>query len=1492
VRKPDQRPPLPAQLTAAERDFYTQLRQMVGAAGLSCRALEESTSSARSDAEPACFYSKSQWGRWLNGESLPPRKAVRKLVEVLAAEQVDASRLIDLWGRAFAPADSGSTWTGKVCTCCQAVPDRGGHWSGDRDGSRHSRQSFMAGDRATGAADGGRRFLLTGVIGRYHHDSRWNREELDGDLTLMIDLFTRDLGYEHVPVMGLDPTWLQVQDALREFCTDPDRRADDYVAVYLAGHGEILPVGATGAEHVLLPADAAPGDLRRRAIKSADLAEWMLAETKVRRLLILVDTCLSGQGGVDFARNAAAWTGSAARFGEPEGVGVVVVSATQPKQEAVAGMFAGGFARAVRSQATAGHAPGELSIDAVVNVLNSDPQVPASQQAQWSLMLGSGKIPDFLPNQRRDGALVDLNLAGQARRWQGRVDQENRRAEELRRVFVPRAAGFIGRRRALTDLSRWLDDMADARPRVITGDPGSGKTAILGVLAALSDPRRRPTVPRDGLPGGIVPRAGMIDVAVYAGNLTSGQVLAALAAAANIEDIDPDPAAFDLGVAQLVTRLGERDRPLVAVVDALDEAADPAHLAQRLLRPLIEDGRSGVRLLLGTRRHVCDHLGTGWTDRCVVIDLDEPGYADPRSVAALVRRILRQGDAPAAGGPSGVSPFTSCSPAVLESVTAAIADAAGLSFFVARILAATQASQPVLPDPADPAWRAGLPSQAGPAMRRDLHTRLGENATRAIHLLLPLAYAQGGGLAWEDIWPLLANALSAGHGYTNEDLLWLADQAGSYIVESGTLAGRSLYRLYHRSLAEYLRGERDQDADEYAIAAALAVHVPLRENGRPDWPAAHPYTRVYLAAHAASGGTIDDLAQDPGFLLAAEPAQLLTALDTTADQSARAAAGAYRRALPYLRRHPSAEHAAYLSLGALRGRAKALADRIAADGLESPWTPRWASWQPRRPRQEPAGHPKPVNAVAVAEPSGRPVVISGGDDHAVQVWDLRTGAPVGGPFTGHTGPVWAVAVADLDGRPVAVSGGADHTVQVWDLATGTPAGGPFTGHTGPVWAVAVAELDGRPVAVSGGADRTVRVWDLATGTPVGDPFTGHRGTVSAVAVGELAGCPVAVSGSDDRTVRIWDLATGTPVGDPFTSRARTVTVPVAELDGCPVAVSGSDDQTVQGQDLATGTATGEPFTGHTSWVRTVAVAELDGRPVAVSGSSDRTVRVWDLATGTPVGDPFTGHTSWVRTVAVADLDGRPVVISGSDDRTVRIWDLATGAPVGDPFTAHISPVWAVAVADLDGRPVVISGSDDHTVQVWDLATRTLVGDPFTGHTSWVRTVAVAELDGRPVAVSGSDDLTVQVWDLATRTLVGDPFTGHALPVRAVAVADLDGRPVVISGSDDRTVRIWDLATGAPIGDPFACTNGPVLSVAIAAAADCPDPRARNRPVHLVIGEGGTVSVQALSRISDTTTWTQIVAPQIGNRVLATAWHPPRTLVVGTELGIVALEVPP
>ena len=105
MRTRDQRrPPLPARLTHAEREFFLELRRLVDVAGFTYRTLEESTSSFKSDGGDSCFYSKSQWGRWLNAQSLPPRKAVSRLAETLAREDVNGEQLLVLWARTFVPA--------------------------------------------------------------------------------------------------------------------------------------------------------------------------------------------------------------------------------------------------------------------------------------------------------------------------------------------------------------------------------------------------------------------------------------------------------------------------------------------------------------------------------------------------------------------------------------------------------------------------------------------------------------------------------------------------------------------------------------------------------------------------------------------------------------------------------------------------------------------------------------------------------------------------------------------------------------------------------------------------------------------------------------------------------------------------------------------------------------------------------------------------------------------------------------------------------------------------------------------------------------------------------------------------------------------------------------------------------------------------------------------------------------------------------------------
>ena len=60
--------------------------------------------------------------------------------------------------------------------------------------------------------------------------------------------------------------------------------------------------------------------------------------------------------------------------------------------------------------------------------------------------------------------------------------------------------------------------------------------------------------------------------------------------------------------------------------------------------------------------------------------------------------------------------------------------------------------------------------------------------------------------------------------------------------------------------------------------------------------------------------------------------------------------------------------------------------------------------------------------MAVGRAGDRDVIVSGGDDGTVRVWDAVTGQPAGPPLTGHTGAVFAVAVGRAGDRDVIVSG--------------------------------------------------------------------------------------------------------------------------------------------------------------------------------------------------------------------------------------------------------------------------------------------------------------------------------------------------------------------------------------------------------------------------------------------------------------------------------------
>ena len=902
----------------------------------------------------------------------------------------------------------------------------------------------------------GRRFLIaTGVTTGLPKSGSRVVESVDR----ISNLFQSRLGYERIPTLGLNPAKNGMLQGLRNFAKQC--RPDDYVVLYHTGHADLV-----AGQHMLWMGDT--DDPVTDTVATDDLAKWLLAYTPVSKLLVILDTCFAGQGGTEFLIAALK------AVDDFSGKTLLAITSAHPKEQVRAGDFARLFERAIGDPAIAGYEPRSLSPHAIVSSINKDPERKAWQTVSFSEVLGTEETP-FLPNPRYEVRFHGLDLATQSQ-----LEQDEQRRQDLERFFNPRARGvdvpeasgwnFIGRHVALRQITAWLGAPRDSRTLVVTGDPGSGKSAVIGRMTILSHPDWGRTVPRQGIPADTIPPPGSIDVAIHGRNRTADEVLQALSAAARVTATTPGE------FLQAV-----RGKSMVAAIDAIDEAIDPERLVTSILNPLIEAGpQVGFRLLLGTRSYLLDRL----SQRVNCIDLDTERYADPESIRVYAGRMLH-----ATKG----SPYTDADPAIVRAVTEAIAQAADRSFLVALITSRTLASVGGLADPTDPVWLEGLPATAAEAMEQDLETRLGDQAVRARDLLRPLAYAAGNGLPWEDIWAPLASLLAA-REYTDKDLIWLRRNAGSYVVEA-LESGRSVYRLYHTALAEHLRHGRDDRRVNQQFVKFLLSQVPEAASGEQAWPEAHPYVLSHLATHANTAGEYSRLASDPCYLACAAPPGLLSAFAAAEDPETRLVAVAYERAVHRLHGGDLADRLSYLEFAARRARAETLADRIARYPVRRVWSVRWTQAPPDYPHRVLAGHRGPVReVVTITSRDLGPRAASVGDDGTVRLWDLTVGEQIAMCQVSRV-PLAAVDLVELPerGQMLAVfsSDGILTTHELPSLSRVMR----IHAHSGlsdilrSVQLIA-AEMqclqlpDGRWTVVTGGPGMMTTAWDIQEGTPI------------------------------------------------------------------------------------------------------------------------------------------------------------------------------------------------------------------------------------------------------------------------------------------------------------------------------------------------------------------------------------------------------------------------
>lgn len=105
-------------------------------------------------------------------------------------------------------------------------------------------------------------------------------------------------------------------------------------------------------------------------------------------------------------------------------------------------------------------------------------------------------------------------------------------------------------------------------------------------------------------------------------------------------------------------------------------------------------------------------------------------------------------------------------------------------------------------------------------------------------------------------------------------------------------------------------------------------------------------------------------------------------------------------------------------------------------------------------------------------------------------------------------------------RRLVLSGGRDNTVRLWDVQTGRSLR-QFRGHSDEVWTLAWSQ--DQHFAISAGDDETIRLWDTRTGRCI-RVFRGHSGQITSVSFSTDQ--RYILSSSSDRTARKWNVENG------------------------------------------------------------------------------------------------------------------------------------------------------------------------------------------------------------------------------------------------------------------------------------------------------------------------------------------------------------------------------
>jgi len=948
---------------------------------------------------------------------------------------------------------------------------------------------------------------------------------------------------------------------------------------------------------------------------------------------------------------------------------------------------------------------------------------------------------------------------------------------------------FAGRQRELRRISSWLDGEDDGALWVVTGSPGAGKSALLGVLVCAASPELRAATRPIWDEVARAPRAIDRLAAVHARQRGPAAVAASIARQLALPE--------NLAPQELVAAVRGGNRPAVVVVDALDEADDAVRLMNELLLPLTEPAADGTpaRVLVGVRPPENYPQFTPLFQRAAVVNLDDVDQKvlenDLRNyVSNLLHTTQTYGDL---GGVVGEF-------ALATARRLAAPDERGRRswgpFLVAglytRHFVSAYAGENVVTDPGV-AKRLGrdVPADLAKVLELDLDLQKDQPWLRPV--LVTLAYARGDGMPVSlvaRVAPVFAPGLPA----PTVSEIRAALAAGKFYVRQSLDTDHSnLYRLFHEGLAETLSAQRPDSDRERLLDAILA---PLGPAESRDWDAAEPYLFRHVVDHAVKAGRLPEIHDDPGLWLHPRFREVLA---STPDSSELAVLAA---------RFAGIASPAELALAAARAGQPDLARRAANLPGHPPltWQPRWTLGEPGSVRPRSAAVPNGHKQGVAISTNGHAVLAVHGSEVRGWAWP-ETGSPESQPTdansTGHL-----VAISQLhddvligEGRRLyrwrngtpsttmlpddVVAAVYDERLSDWVMVTvkglvirlarnGALVLEYDTGHRSDTWAISATNAGA--VAVSLGTKGQLIV------------FTRHGAPVEhqpPVPVTAFAISPDGKRLAVGSTGWIGTLDLKNPQGWQQRSRhPATVTALAFGPDDWQLAVGGEDG----GVLFIRQSEIHWPIKQGKAPITAIAISRSPTRVVAIDRTGTAFYCDKDAAGVLPEPASYTPSDDGPL-VSAFETTGN-TVLTGWTDGTLHEVLLPLGTAVSPPETVGV-PVNGLAWTEVGGQPgLVIDTGQDYWLLCADIA-QTVVLDRSS---RWARD----QFRAPSTHIVRAGELIEVVIEAGTVTAAGAALGAHP-GGKVVHCAYVDNRPTAFTGGEDGEVRVWDLAADKQTG---------------------------------------------------------------------------------------------